>query len=138
MSVITKIVGIMLAGRSVADTAPMFQRLLSGIAAVVALSILSSILAGVVMVGLIYAAFMGLVDHGLEPAAAMMILGAVIVVATAIMVNQIFVSIRKIKNIPSQVLTRQNPIAQRATKVGYAFIDGFLSGPTKPAAPGEL
>ncbi len=133
MSTIAKILGLMLAGRSVADSTPMFGRLLSGIAAVVALAILSSILAGVLVVGMIYAAYAALVAHGLEPNAAMMIMAGVIIIMTGLMVNQLFVTIRRIKHIPAQVLVRKNPLAERATKLGFAFVDGFMSQP--PQAP---
>ena len=137
MSLLGKIIGVMMAKRTIADVTPMFHRLLVGIAAIVVLSILSSLLAGVLMLGLIYAAFTALVNHGLEPEAAMMIIGAVIVILTAFMVNQIFVSIKKIKHIPAQVLPKQNPLADRATKAGYAFIDGFMSGPPATPTPTE-
>lgn len=133
MSATGKILGVMLAGRALADTTPLFSRLLSGIAAVVALAILSSILAGVLLVVLLYAAYSALVAHGLEPQAAMLIMAGLIVVLTGILVMQMLGMINKIKHIPTQVLAKQNPLARKANKIGGAFIDGFMNPP--PAQP---
>ena len=133
MSVLGKIVGVMMAGKSLADTTPMISRLLSGIAAVVALAMLSAILGGVLLVGLLYVAYASLVAHGLEPQVAMIVMGTIILIITALLVSQLKTSIRQIKHIPSQMLVRQNPLAQRASKVGAAFIDGFMNVP--PAQP---
>lgn len=127
MSAVGKILGLMIAGKGLADTTPLFNRLLSGIAAVVALAMLSAILAGVLVVGLIYVAYMALVQHGLDSDAAMFLMGGVVMVMVAILVSQLLGTIRRIKYIPAQVLARQNPLAKRATTLGYAFIDGFMN-----------
>lgn len=137
MSLISKLVGMIVAGRTIVDTVPMFQKLMRGIAMVVGLAVVSGILAGVLLVGVIYAAYAALVDHGLEAGAAMMIIGGIVLVVTGLLVRQVLVSIEKIKMIPQQVLVKQNPLAQKAARMGNAFLDGLLSTPQTTDASSE-
>ncbi|MBY0406849.1 MAG: hypothetical protein K2Q01_04100, partial [Rickettsiales bacterium] len=127
--VIGKLIGVLMAGRSLSASTPLVNRLLTGIAVIVGLAILSAILAGVLVVGMLYGAYAILVAHGLEQDMALIVVGALTLGLIAMLVRQLVLNIQEIKAIPTQIIGKQNRMAERASKVGAAFLDGLLSPP---------
>lgn len=136
MSSLGKIVGFLLAGRGAAGQAyqvPLITRLLAGIAAVAGLAMLCAILAGVLAVALLYGLHAALVAHGLDPQVALLVMAGLVALLTALLFTQLVLSVRRLRRIPQQALGLEHPLADRARRIGHAFIRGLA----QPRAAGR-
>lgn len=129
MSLIGKLIGMVLAGNALADSTPLFHRLLSGVAVIVGLAIVSALLATALLFGVMYAGFEVLVQRGGQsPDAALLEIAIATVIILGICISQIVKLVEEFKTIPVQILELQSPVTMRAQNVISAFMDGFSKG----------
>jgi hypothetical protein len=131
MSVLSKVVGLWMLGRTASTSAILFQRLLAGLAAIAVLAVVTAILIGVLMVGLLYLMYTYLVAHGLEPNVAMLVVGGVTLAFLALTVAYIVAYWRKVRSVPQQLVRMNAPISTRLHDV----VDAFMSGMSDPVPP---
>jgi uncharacterized membrane protein len=127
-----KLFGVWVIGKTVSSTAPLFMRLLLGMAAITVLAVVGAILAAALIMGGLWLAYSQLVESGIEPAFALMILGAVILFLLGLVVLSARNYWRKLNLITRRLVYRQAPISGRLSSIADAFIDGLLTDTSQP------
>lgn len=122
--------------------AQLLPKLLSGLAAIVTLSIVMGVMMGAVIVGLMFVLFRTMVNHGMEVWQALLILGLTNGVIIAILLAVITSYIRKLRDMSCQLLSRDTASSFSVSPIILAFLEGlFASGQTKKkpsrSAPSE-
>jgi len=125
-----KIMGLATLGSGLANIR-LLQRFLSGIATVVALTVISAILVGMLLTAAFIGLFFLLTHFGLDPVAA-----GILVIAGAVLLVGLFVAltvarINELRDLPNRSLNFDLPSLAKITDIFESFIGGF----TSPAAP---
>lgn len=126
MSRIGKLLGLLTFGRMYAKTL-IFQKFLSGIAAAVALTIVSGMMVGTLLIGGLYALYALLLHFGLPVFNAMFTTGAVAFGVTALLIAVTAQCLQKLLVIPKDFIQAEAPLASRVSNVADAFVDGLLT-----------
>ena len=104
----------------------LYQRLLSRLAIMVTLAVITGIMASVLATGLFYSAYLLLVRHGLEMDAALVIVGIAVAAMVAICAALTVSAMRKLR----RALQPLSPITSGIGDIASAFVGG-LRKPTK-------
>ncbi len=126
MSLVTKIVTLILMRRSMPVGTPLLQRLLTGVALVLVIALVASMLLGVWMMGLFYFIYQLLITSNVAPQVAMLSVGTAMLI-TVIAMFAVAVSYgRRLSKIPPKIVAQEMPVAYRVNNVASAFVDGLM------------
>ena len=126
LSTIGKIVGLITLGKGFTQTL-MFRKFLSGVAAVVALTIITGMMVGSLMLVSIYGIYLALMNYGLEPTAAMFATVGIAVFITGLLIFFTLAHLRRLADVPKQLMQTESPVAQRMSTLADSFVDGLLT-----------
>lgn len=129
MSKLGAILGLISLGRVFAAT-PLYKRFLSGVAAVICLTIVTGMVSGALLIGLFYGVYELFLLNGLESTPALITTFALGVLTLVVLVMCTLSHLRSLLDVPKMLMEHQHPIASRATSIAQAFIEGFTSTPT--------
>jgi len=126
LSIASKLIAMALMSKST-PSFPLIQRLLAGVAAVLVLAMVASMLIGVLIVGGLYFGYQLLIQYGLEPQAALLSMG----IFTAVLVIALFGSAvsyaKNMRGLAHHITIAESPVGSKATNVANAFMDGLKS-----------
>lgn len=103
------------------------QHLLSQAVIVIGLSIVSAILVSVLLIGGFVVAYHALLNHGLTVEQAALAVAGLITLLTALSISQTFRAVRRMRNMPHNMVSNKSPISLRAGEVVDSFLEGFLN-----------
>ncbi len=132
MAIASKLLGILLAGETVASTTALFMRLLTAVAAVAVLTAIAGMLAALMMGGLLWLLYIQLMAHGVSETIAVCILIGAVVMLLAVIIAIAQHHFYKIGKFTRQVMVTQSPISGHVMSVADAFLDGFLDAKETP------
>lgn len=125
MSVLSKVFAFVAAERGVSETYRAFKRLLSGMAAILGLSVLIAMLSGAVLIGGFYALYETLLAYDWARQDAGLMIAAIALCLIGVLVYYLTVCFNSIRHLPSRMITTQEPMSDRVTKISQAFMDGL-------------
>lgn len=105
----------------------LFQRLLSGILVIAALSLVMTILAGAAVAVGFYALYVTMLHHGIEQEVALALMSLLMFAICAVLLKIILRSVGKLRSIPRGVMKTKLPVAGKAGDVINSFIEGLLA-----------
>ncbi len=119
MSKIDGLVGISMIARLIAGNM-LYRRVVTNVAAVVLMTVITGMLTGALLLGGCYAAYLALIRHGLEADAAALIIGSFMILATVICAIFTILFVRKLRDalLPA-------PAIPQIKRIASAFVDGF-------------
>lgn len=120
MSSADKLIGISMIARLIAGNL-LYRRVVTHLAAVVLLVVITGMLSVVLLLGGCYASYLALIRHGLEADAAAWIVGGAIILATAICAIVALHFVRKLR----ESLSPLAPVASELGNMANAFMDGL-------------
>jgi hypothetical protein len=103
-----------------------FRRFLSGVAIVVGLILITSVLISALLISGFYVAYIMFQHYGWEPQAALALTGFLAVLTTAICVVFTASRLRRLRDMPQQ-LFHKSTLAHRANETIDAFFDGLMT-----------
>jgi lysylphosphatidylglycerol synthetase-like protein (DUF2156 family) len=103
----------------------LLQQLLTGVGAVIFLSLVGAFLASIIIAGIVYLSFNLLLEFGLSENAAMFVLGIFLILLLILLAFVILNYVHKIKVLSKRIVTTEHPMMQRANTLVDAFMDGF-------------
>lgn len=133
MSVLEKLLAIVAMGGAIGGPVAgisMLQRFLSGMAVVVALTIISSIMAGAFLLVVLYAAGATMIAHGLTPPAALLTMAVFILIIALLFLALTLFYLGRLRNMPALFMHHNAPLAVRVNNVFESFLRGFMSPPS--------
>lgn len=131
MSKLGAILGLISLGRAFAGT-PLYKRFLSGVAAVVCLTIVTGMVAGALLIGLFYGVYELFLHNGLAQTPAIFTTFALGLLTLVVLVMCTLSHLRGLIDVPKLLLQYQSPLASRATTIVQAFIDGITTPTATP------
>lgn len=129
LQMLTTIIGLVSAGRAFTET-PMYHRLVSGVAVLVALVVVTAMVFGALLIGLFYAAFLAFMAYGLESTPALIATLALGLLTLGLMIAATLHYIRNTFDLKNLVTHSPFPIASKVGGVANAFLDGIRGRPT--------
>jgi predicted PurR-regulated permease PerM len=120
-----KIMGLASLGSSLANVR-LLQRFLSGVASVIALTVVSAILVGLLLASAFVGMFFALEHFGLEPLVAGLLVIAMVLLVVGGCVGLALAKIRELRDLPNNSLNFEVPSIAKFTSAVEAFIDGFV------------
>src|SRR5262249_31128284 len=108
----------------------MFKRFLSGIAVIVALTAIGSILAGMLLVVGFFGLYFGLVHHGLDPLIAAVTVSGLALIIVIVLAVWAVIRWYQLREMP-RLLYMEQPLIDRAGRLADAFINGLLAVRTR-------
>lgn len=105
---------------------PLLQRVLAGVAAILVLSLMASVLGGALVIGGLYFFYMFLVQNGLDPQAALGIQLAIIFLLAVLLLIFAFACVKNMRIVIRRSLASESPISYYASSAVHAFVDGLL------------
>jgi hypothetical protein len=124
MSTVDKFLGLAGMGSTLVH-ASVLKRFLSGVTAVVALTVISSTMAGMIAVVGFYALYLGLVHYGLDYRAAVVTVSGFAVILTAALATLAVLRWRHLREMPRLLET---PVFGDMGRIAEAFINGLKTG----------
>ena len=121
-----KLMGLATLGSGLANVR-LLQRFLSGVATVIALTIVSAILVGMLLVSAFIGAFFLLTHLGLDPVAAGILVLVTVFIAIGSCVALTVIRIQELRDIPNQTLNFDLPGMSSVIGIVEAFVHGFAS-----------
>lgn len=125
MAIVSKLLGIWLAGRTVTSTTPLFMRLLAAVAAVAVLSAMASALLALLFAGILWLIYGELIAHGLAPQMALVSMIGLVLMALSIMVYFVQRYVSQIRLLSNRVIVGQSPVTGGLGAVADAFMQGL-------------
>jgi uncharacterized membrane protein len=122
---IGKLIGVATAGGTMASVV-LLNRLLSNLAGLVALAVITACLCCVVLAGGFFAAYIALLHYGLEPMAAGVVVGALVLLITLVFILLTLAKVRHLKEMPDK---SELPGIAKINAMADAFVQGFLESP---------
>jgi len=122
-----KIIALIAMRRSIPFSSVLLQRLLAGLATVLSLSLLVAFLGSILLAGLICMVYHSLLVYGMSQDMAMMWMGMGGLIILCLSVAVIFYYVKRIKDLALEAMMGENPIAQKTSRIVYAFLNGLLS-----------
>ncbi len=122
---IGKLLGALIAGRTIYTSGTLFEQLLSCVITVVSLAVISALLFFSLFAGVLYFFYRVLVEHGLTSDTALLVLGLIILLALVILVIVIINHLKKVKELPRQVMQEESPISYKVHNMLSAFLNGY-------------
>lgn len=113
------LIGISMIARLVAGNL-LYRRVVTNLAAVVLLVVITGMLTGALLLGGCYASYLALIRHGLEADAAAWIVGGVMIAATLICAALALWFVRRLRDALLPL-----PSMPNVRRVTNAFVDGF-------------
>ncbi|MDD5585407.1 MAG: hypothetical protein PHY92_00430 [Alphaproteobacteria bacterium] len=132
MSILEKLLAIVAMGGAIGGPVAgmsMLQRFLSGMAVVVALTIISSIMAGAFLLVVLYAAGATMIAHGLTPPAALLTMAVFILIVALLFFALTLFYLGRLRNIPVLFMRHDAPLAVRLNHVVDSFFRGLMTPP---------
>lgn len=129
---IGQLLGLLMLRKNISVQGNLVQSLLTGIAAVVAMSVVVAMLAGMLLIGGFYLLYQTLVNHGLEPSVAFLLIGLFITLAMAIFIIVIAMYVKRLKELPQHLVRTETPVIHRVTDVAESFVRGLMTPIHKP------
>ncbi len=126
---LTTIIGLISAGRAFTET-PMYHRLISGLVALAALVVVSSMVVGALLIGLFYWIYLAFMSHGLESTPALLATLGIGLLALTLLVLATLHYMRSAFDLTRLMGQPQFPIVDKVGGVAHAFIDGVLGRAT--------
>ena len=126
MSIAGKIIALVLMRRAT-PSFPLIQRLLAGVAAVLVLAMLASLLIGVLIVGALYGGYQLLIQYGLEPQVALLGMGIFTIMLVLALISVAISYAKNMGGLARRIMVSESPVASRASSVANAFMDGLKS-----------
>lgn len=121
-----KLAALVVMRKTISPGMPLFQRLLGGIAAVMVLALIASVLTGVLVIGGLYAIYLTLIAYGLDTQAAAISLAVVTLVLIAGCFGGAVLCARNLRTVMRRMMIMESPVAYRAGTVANAFVDGLM------------
>lgn len=125
MSVLTKLFAFVAAERGVSETYRAFRRLLSGMAAILGLSVLIAMLSGAVLIGGFYALYETLLAYDWTRQDAGLMIAAIALCLIAVLIYYLVTCFNNVRHLPSRMISTQEPISDRLSKISQSFMDGL-------------
>ncbi len=122
-----KIAALAVMHKTIPAGTSLFQRLLVGLAAALALSLIASLLAGALIIGTAYYAYNVLVERGLDADAAFFSVGFFVLFLFVMMLVAAVACVRSLRDLPRRILDQEAPLTHRAGNIASAFIDGLMT-----------
>lgn len=124
---IGKILGLISIGGAIAES-PLPRKLLSGMATVAGLTVVTGMMIGTLMVGALYAAYYALVDYGVSPESALVTVAGIATVITIILISVTVHYVKSLFEMPRLLPESQSSsIAGKVTGIADSFVDGLLT-----------
>lgn len=134
MANLSKILGIATVGASIVK-ARLVQRLIKDIASIIALAIATGLMTGSLLIGGFYVVYQVLTHYGLEPIPAQMLVGASALLVLFLLIDRAAVKLRRLKNIPEQIVHTEFPLASRLDAIADSFLNGLFNPDPNPHHP---
>ena len=122
---IGKLMGLASLGSGLANIR-LLQRFLSGVATVIALTIVSAILVGMLVASTFIGIFFLLTHFGLDPTAAAILVIVAVLLLIGLLVNLTLLRIRELRDIPNNAFNFEVPSVAKVVTVVESFIEGFI------------
>lgn len=129
MSLIGKIVGLLSIGGAIAES-PMPRKLLSGMATVAGLTVVTGMMIGTLLVGSLYAGYRGLMYYGMTSESALVTVAGIAAVITIVLVSVTVRYVKSLFDMPRLMPDMQagaGGIAGKAAGLADSFMDGLLT-----------
>ena len=133
MSKLGTILGIISIGKAFTGT-PVYKRLLSGVAVVICMTIVTGMLAGALLLTIFYGVYQAFLTYGLESTPAMVATAALALMTLVVLAISTINYLRDLMNVPHIVSEFQSPLLSKATGIAQAFMEG-LNGTPAPVVP---
>jgi len=124
---ITKYLGLLSIGKGLIDKT-VFQKLLTGIAAIVAVSVVAGLLAGAIILAVFAGLYYTMLGAGFTQLGALAVIGVIISLMLALIVCKIINLTKTISTYSSLLAQTSNPVSPITDIIG-AFIDGLKESP---------
>ena len=127
MPVLSKLIKIWAMGKAMSLNIPPLQNLLSGLATIAILIIISAVLTGAFIMGGLYFTYYELLLHGISPENAMQIMGAIIVLLIVLLLGWAWSCWKKLTQIQRNFMRPgRRSLSDRVTRVTNSFLDGLF------------
>ena len=125
---ISNLIGLLTLGTSLKET-PMFRQFLSGMAAVVTLTIVIGMMVGALLLGGLYGFYLTLIQHGLETGPAILTVIGTTIMVIVIMTMSTIAYLKRMFDIPRMLSDTGSPMLARFNSLIDSFADGLLTRP---------
>lgn len=122
-----KIIAALIMRKTISPGIPLFQRLLAGMAAMLILSLIASILTGALVVGGVYFVYNALIVEGLDPQIALAGAGTLLFVLILALVLTTAILARNLRGVVKRIMIAEHPITHRVTSIADAFVEGLTT-----------
>ena len=127
MSVIRKLFGIWIIGKTVSTTTTLFTNLLISMAAIALLAAFAAVFLIIIVCGVLYLSYQELIIYGVTELNAMLILGAVLLLLLLGIYHYIGYHVRQMGKNYSGILHSKTSNAPGVSNIIDSFMDGLLS-----------
>jgi len=131
MSLLSKIATLILLRKTVPAGIPLIERLLAGMAAVLVLSLVASLLLGAWIMGLFYGLYALLLHYNVAEPLAVLSTGIVSLLFIIGMFTAAIAYARQLRSYPKQIISHEMPVTYRANTIANAFVDGLMGSKSK-------
>lgn len=127
MSMIGKLTGLASIGGALANVA-LLQQFLAKVSAIIALTIISSLMGGALLIGALYGAYAGLVHYGVAANAAFLTVAFLVLAICAVTGALALYRLQKLRELPRAHFSSHMPVLSRLEGIAGAFLDGLGVG----------
>jgi hypothetical protein len=130
IAIVEKLVGVATIGGALANVA-LLQRFLTGIAHVVALSVISGLMVCLLLLGSFFGLYFGLTHYGLGSTVAALMIGAFAFLITSGIIGLTVLKLRQLQELPVHATHAPMPVLAHLSSLAAAFIEGLLEQPAR-------
>lgn len=125
MALVSKLLGIWLAERTVTSTTPLFMRLLAAVAAIAVLAAMASALLALMLAGVLWVIYEQLLAHGLPQQMALLSMIGIVLILLAALVVFVQDYINQIRVLSRSIMVGQGPVTGSLSTIAVAFMRGW-------------
>ena len=125
MSLLSRILGLWAVSRSVSATAPLFMRLLFGMAAITFFAVFAAVLVAIIAATGLWYSYGVLIAHGATPQIAIMILALVVLLLVIMAVMALQYYWNRVSELAKRLFYLQSPVYGRVHTIADAFMHGY-------------